>query len=67
MASTLAYCSSTCAREALPAQSANALALLVTAVANTAANRRLTFGVRGPAGACATSPRASSSSPWASP
>jgi putative flippase GtrA len=28
-------------------QSANLLALLVTAVANTAANRRLTFGVRG--------------------
>ncbi|MFH9075332.1 bifunctional glycosyltransferase family 2/GtrA family protein [Streptomyces alboflavus] len=31
------------------AQAANALALLVSAVANTAANRRLTFGVRGPA------------------
>jgi hypothetical protein len=30
---------------------ANLLALLVTAVANTAANRRLTFGVRGPGGA----------------
>jgi putative flippase GtrA len=30
---------------------ANALALLLTAVANTAANRRLTFGVRGTAGA----------------
>ena len=29
---------------------ANALSLLVTAVANTAANRRLTFGVRGAAG-----------------
>ncbi|WP_282694725.1 bifunctional glycosyltransferase family 2/GtrA family protein [Streptomyces sp. CC208A] len=29
------------------AQSANAAALLVSAVANTAANRRLTFGVRG--------------------
>ncbi len=28
-------------------QAANALALLVSAVANTAANRRLTFGVRG--------------------
>jgi hypothetical protein len=27
---------------------ANLLALLVTAVGNTAANRRLTFGVRGP-------------------
>ncbi len=30
------------------AQTANLVALLVTAVANTAANRRLTFGVRGP-------------------
>jgi putative flippase GtrA len=30
-------------------QWANLIALLVTAVANTAANRRLTFGVRGPA------------------
>jgi putative flippase GtrA len=30
---------------------ANLLALLLSAVANTAANRRLTFGVRGPAGA----------------
>jgi putative flippase GtrA len=33
------------------AQAANAVALLLTAVANTAANRRLTFGVRGRAGA----------------
>ncbi|GGX11447.1 glycosyl transferase [Streptomyces malachitofuscus] len=32
-------------------QTANGLALLVSAVANTAANRRLTFGVRGRAGA----------------
>ncbi|WP_369197523.1 glycosyltransferase [Streptomyces djakartensis] len=32
-------------------QTANALALLVSAVGNTAANRRLTFGVRGRAGA----------------
>jgi len=32
-------------------QLANALALLVSAVANTAANRRLTFGVRGSGGA----------------
>ena len=32
-------------------QVANLVALLVTAVANTAANRRLTFGVRGGAGA----------------
>ena len=35
-------------RGAMPALAANALALLVTAVANTAANRRLTFGVRSP-------------------
>ena len=34
-------------RPALPAQAANLVALLATAVANTAANRRLTFGVRG--------------------
>ncbi|MFI7586312.1 GtrA family protein [Spongisporangium articulatum] len=34
-------------RRLLDPFSANALALLVTAVANTAANRRLTFGVRG--------------------
>jgi putative flippase GtrA len=34
-------------REVLDAQPANALALLVTAVANTAANRRLTFGISG--------------------
>ncbi|MFG2814686.1 glycosyltransferase [Streptomyces sp. NPDC048410] len=32
-------------------QSANALALLLSALANTAANRRLTFGVRGRGGA----------------
>lgn len=32
-------------------QVANALALLVSAIANTAANRRLTFGVRGSGGA----------------
>jgi putative flippase GtrA len=31
----------------MPAQAANALSLLATAVANTAANRRLTFGIRG--------------------
>jgi putative flippase GtrA len=37
--------------ELLPAQAANFTALLVTAVANTAANRRFTFGVRGPSGA----------------
>src|SRR3954451_22638375 len=36
---------------ALGAQIANFTALLVTAVANTAANRRITFGVRGSTGA----------------
>ena len=34
-------------RLTMTAQLANALALLTTAIANTAANRRLTFGVRG--------------------
>jgi putative flippase GtrA len=34
-------------RQGTSAQAANALALVLTAVANTAANRRLTFGVRG--------------------
>jgi putative flippase GtrA len=34
-------------RGLLSAELANALALLITAVANTAANRRLTFGVTG--------------------
>jgi putative flippase GtrA len=34
----------------MPSQAANFVALLLTAVANTAANRRFTFGVRGPAG-----------------
>jgi putative flippase GtrA len=34
-------------REAMGAQAANALSLLITAVVNTAANRRLTFGIRG--------------------
>jgi putative flippase GtrA len=33
-------------RGAMPAQAANALALLITALANTAVNRRVTFGVR---------------------
>jgi putative flippase GtrA len=37
-------------RGPLGAAGANALALAITAVANTAANRRLTFGVRGRAG-----------------
>jgi putative flippase GtrA len=35
-------------RPALGAQAANLVALLATALANTAANRRFTFGVRGP-------------------
>ena len=34
----------------MPAQLANFVALLVTAIANTAANRRFTFGVRGRSG-----------------
>ena len=38
-------------RTAMSAQLANAVSLLVTAVANTAANRRFTFGLRGRAGA----------------
>jgi putative flippase GtrA len=47
-ASTLAYLVLyALARNALPAQAANVVALLATAVGNTAANRRLTFGVRG--------------------
>jgi putative flippase GtrA len=48
VASTLAYLLIyLVARQLLPAQTANVLALLLTAVANTAANRRLTFGLRG--------------------
>ena len=35
-------------RGAMPAQAANLLALLLTTIANTATNRRFTFGVRGP-------------------
>jgi putative flippase GtrA len=38
-------------RGTMPAQPANLLALLITAVANTAANRRITFGIRGTPGA----------------
>ena len=34
-------------RQGMPAQLANVLALLITAVGNTAVNRRITFGVRG--------------------
>jgi glycosyltransferase involved in cell wall biosynthesis/putative flippase GtrA len=48
VASTLAYIVLyLLLRNVMPAQAANALSLLVTAVANTAANRRLTFGIRG--------------------
>jgi putative flippase GtrA len=47
-ASTLAYVALFAALRSLtPAGVANALALVITAVGNTAANRRLTFGVRG--------------------
>jgi putative flippase GtrA len=46
--STLAYVAIYAAlRTAMPAAAANAAALLVTAVGNTAANRRLTFAVQG--------------------
>jgi putative flippase GtrA len=38
-------------RPLMGAFAANALALLVTAIANTALNRRLTFGVKGSSGA----------------
>jgi putative flippase GtrA len=38
-------------RGAMPAEAANVLSLLATAVANTAANRRLTFGISGRANA----------------
>ena len=38
-------------RHVMPAMAANAAALLLTAIANTAANRRFTFGVRGRAAA----------------
>jgi putative flippase GtrA len=52
VASTLAYAALfVLLRSAMPSQLANALALLVTAVGNTAANRRLTFAIRGRSGA----------------
>jgi putative flippase GtrA len=52
-ASTLAYLLLFVAlRTGLSAQGANLVSLLVTAFANTAANRRFTFGVRGRPGAC---------------
>ena len=48
VASTVAYLLLFLAlRGPLAAQPANLVALLVTAIANTAANRRLTFGIRG--------------------
>jgi glycosyltransferase involved in cell wall biosynthesis/putative flippase GtrA len=50
--STLAYLAIfTLLRGTFGAQPANFLALFLTAVANTAANRRLTFGIRGGVGA----------------
>jgi putative flippase GtrA len=50
VASTLAYLVLyALLRAEMSAQPANLLALLVTAVANTTLNRRITFGVRGPA------------------
>ena len=52
VASTLAYALLfLLLRGPMDAQAANFAALLLTAIANTAANRRLTFGVRGPDGA----------------
>lgn len=48
--STLAYLVLFLALRFLGPQGANLVALLVTAVANTAANRRFTFGVRGSTG-----------------
>jgi len=51
VASTIAYLVLfVLARDVMASQAANAFALLVTAVANTAANRRMTFGVRGTSG-----------------
>ncbi len=49
IASTLAYLALYLLfRSSMGAQGANLFALLLTAIANTAANRRLTFGLRGP-------------------
>jgi glycosyltransferase involved in cell wall biosynthesis len=51
LASTLAYAAVyLLLRLAMDSSTANALALALTAVGNTAANRRLTFGLRGRAG-----------------
>jgi putative flippase GtrA len=49
--STLAYLVLFLIARPMGAQPANLVALLVTAVANTAANRRFTFGVQGPGAA----------------
>jgi putative flippase GtrA len=47
--STVAYgCLYLCLRPVMPAQAASAGALLVTAVVNTSANRRMTFGISTP-------------------
>jgi putative flippase GtrA len=52
VASTLAYALLfLLLREPVGAYAANLLALVITAIGNTAANRRLTFGVRGSTGA----------------
>jgi putative flippase GtrA len=52
VASTMAYVALfLLLRLAMPAQAANVVSLLLTAVANTAANRRLTFGISGPSNA----------------
>ena len=54
VASTLAYVVLyALLRDPVGAYAANVLALVTTAVGNTAANRRLTFGIRGSAGAAA--------------
>jgi putative flippase GtrA len=54
VASTVAYAVLYLALRAfLPALAANLLSLLATAIGNTAANRRLTFGIRGRANAAA--------------
>ncbi len=47
VASTAAYVMLYLVLRPLGAQQANVIALLITAIANTAANRRLTFAVRG--------------------
>ncbi|MFT4108257.1 glycosyltransferase [Propionicimonas sp.] len=51
VASTVAYFALYLLLRPLGAQAANLVALLVTAVANTAANRRFTFGISGRGGA----------------